>query len=42
MNFTSWIYFDKEGKIKKQIEWMQYTLNDLKDIINFKQNAEIN
>lgn len=42
MKFTSWFYFDKEGKIKKQIEWMQYTMNDLKDIINFKQNAEIN
>ncbi|CVK16819.1 MAG: hypothetical protein J6581_02550 [Apibacter sp.] len=42
MKFTSWLYFDRDGKIKKQIEWMQYTMNDLKDIINFKQNAEIN
>ncbi len=41
MKFTSWLYFDKEGKIKKQIEWMQYSVSDLQDIINFKQSAEI-
>ncbi len=41
MKFTSWLYFDKEGKIKKQIEWVQYSVGDLQDIINFKQTAEI-
>ncbi|MDR2121679.1 MAG: hypothetical protein LBP34_01005 [Flavobacteriaceae bacterium] len=41
MKFTAWLYFDKEGKIKKQIEWMQYSIDDLQYIINFKQNAQI-
>ncbi|MDR1876212.1 MAG: hypothetical protein LBQ84_01165 [Flavobacteriaceae bacterium] len=39
--FTAWLYFNKDGKIKKHIEWMQYSVNDLQDIINFKQSAEI-
>lgn len=39
--FTSWFYLNKEGKIEKQVEWIQYSLKDLQEMINFKTNARI-
>lgn len=42
MQFNSWLYFNKEGKIVKQIEWVQYPMDILEEIINIKKSMQIN
>jgi len=41
MPFCTWLYFNKEGKIKKQVEWDQYPPDVLREIIQFKETVQI-
>lgn len=42
MQFNSWLYFNKDGKIEKQVEWVQYPMDILEEIINIKKSMQIN
>ncbi|MDR3272237.1 MAG: ester cyclase [Flavobacteriaceae bacterium] len=41
MSFCTWLYFNKEGKITKQVEWAQYPPDDLRQIMQFKESVQI-
>ena len=34
MEFTIWLYFDDKGKIKRQIDWMEYGPEVMESVIN--------
>lgn len=42
MKFVTYLYFDKENKIKKQIDWFNYPIGDLIELYQLEQTKEIN
>lgn len=41
MNFSIWLYFDKDGKIYKQVDWNQYSNEMLEQILSIQKNMNI-
>ena len=41
MKFTTYLYFDKNHKIKKQVDWMNYPIGDLIELYQMEQSKTI-
>lgn len=41
MKFTTYLYFDKNNKIKKQIDWFNYPIGDLIELYQLEQSKSI-
>ena len=42
MKFTTYLYFDKNNKIKKQVDWFNYPIGDLIELYQLEQSKTIN
>ncbi len=42
MKFTTYLYFDKNQKIKKQVDWFNYPIGDLIELYQLEQSKTIN
>ena len=42
MKFTTYLYFDKDYKIKKQVDWYNYPIGDLIELHQLEQSKSIN
>ena len=38
MKFTTWLFLDKNKKIKKQIDWFNYPIEDIIQAYQMKQS----
>lgn len=41
MRFTTYLYFDKNNKIKKQVDWFNYPIGDLIELYQLEQSKTI-
>ena len=42
MKFTTYLYFDQDFKIKKQVDWFNYPIGDLIELYQLEQQKGIN